>query len=72
MIGNGVYNQSRNEPKYTGYTYDRDTNEIDSTVKRDIEIWYNEVFVETTYDNKIINGSFCNDSSGYNMLGTGG
>ena len=67
LIGNGVYNQSRNEPKYTGYTYDRDTNEIDSTVKRDIEIWYNEVFVETTYDNKIINGRFCNDSSGYKL-----
>ena len=67
MIGNSAYNQSYNDPKYTGYTYDRDSNETDSTAKRDIETWYNEVLAGTTYNNKITNGRFCSDSSGYKL-----
>ena len=65
MIGLGVYNLEHNEPKYTGYTYDRDTNETDSDAKKDIETWYDEVFAGTTYDKLITGGRFCSDSSGY-------
>lgn len=67
MIGNSAYNKNRDNPKYTGYTYDRDSNETDSIAKRDIEAWYNEVLAGTTYDNKITSGRFCSDSSGYKL-----
>ena len=67
MIGNSAYNQSYDNPKYTGYTYDRNTNETDSTAKRDIEIWYASVLGDTTYDDMVIGGRFCSDSSGYKL-----
>ena len=67
MIGDSDYNKNRENPKYTGYTYDRDSNETDSIAKRDIEAWYNEVLAGTTYDNKITSGRFCSDSSGYKL-----
>ena len=69
MIGNGAYNFNYNDPKYTGYTYDKDTTETDSNAKKDIETWYRDVFSGTTYDRKITGGRFCSDSSGY-QLGT--
>ena len=64
-IGNSIYNQSGDDPKYSGYTYDRYTNETDSTAKRDIETWYNEMLKGATLDKIITNGRFCSDSSGY-------
>ena len=65
MIGVGAYNFDDSDPKYTGYTYDRNTNEIDSNVKKDIDTWYKNALLETVYDNKITGGRFCSDSSGY-------
>ena len=67
MIGNGAYNFNYNDPKYTGYTYDRDSNETDSNAKKDIETWYSDVLSGTVYDNMIIGGRFCSDSSGYKL-----
>ena len=67
MIGNGAYNFNYNDPKYTGYTYDKDTTETDSNAKKDIETWYNDVLSGTTYDNEITEGRFCSDSSGYKL-----
>ena len=65
MIGIAAYNFNDNDPKYTGYTYDKDTNETDSNTKKDIEIWYSDVFSGTSYDREIVGGRFCSDSSGY-------
>ena len=72
MIGLGAYNFNDNDPKYTGYTYDRDSNEIDSNAKKDIDTWYNEALAGTSYDKMIISGRFCSDSSCYNYDGDGG
>ena len=69
MIGRSTYNFNVNDPKYAGYTYDKDTNETDSNAKKDIETWYKDVFSGTTYDREITGGRFCSDSSGY-QLGT--
>ena len=55
------------DPKYTGYTYDRDTNETDSFIKQEVDTWYDNALGNTIYDNKVINGRFCNDSSGYKL-----
>ena len=71
-IGQVPYNLEVNDPKYTGYTYDRDTNEIDSYIKREVDIWYENALGDTIYDSKVIGGRFCSDSSGYRdepMLG---
>ena len=67
MVGVGAYNFNYNDPKYTGYTYDKDTTETDSNAKKDIETWYNDVLSGTTYDNEITEGRFCSDSSGYKL-----
>ena len=67
MIGRSAYNQNVIDPKYTGYTYDRDTNETDSTIKRELEVWYNSILAGTSYDSMITNGRFCSDSSGYQL-----
>ena len=68
FVGSSAYNQSYDDPKYTGYSYDRDTNETDSTIKRDLEVWYDNVLAGTSYDSKITNGRFCSDSSGYQEM----
>ena len=67
MIGSGAYNFNYNDPKYTGYTYDRDTNETDSNAKKDIDTWYRNVLLGTVYDKLITGGRFCSDSSGYKL-----
>ncbi len=71
-LGQVPYNLEYNEPKYTGYTYDRDTNETDSFIKREVDMWYENALGDTIYDNKVTGGRFCSDSSGYReetMLG---
>ena len=65
MVGSGAYNFNYNDPKYTGYTYDRDSNETDSNAKKDIDTWYNTALAGTSYDKMISGGRFCSDSSGY-------
>ena len=65
-VGRTQYNLENNDPKHAGYTYDRDTNETDSFIKREIDTWYkNTLGSNSSYDNKIIGGRFCSDSSGY-------
>ena len=68
-VGRAPYNLTSDDSKYTGYTYDRDTNEIDSFIKEEVDEWYNNALGDTIYDNMAIKGRFCNDTSGY-QLGT--
>ena len=69
-VGYIPYNLNYDNPKYSGYTYDRDTNETDSFIKKEVDTWYkNTLGSNSTYDNKVIAGRFCSDSSGY-QLGT--
>ena len=69
FIGSTAYNLDSSDPKYTGYTYDRDTNETDSFIKKEVDTWYENALENTVYDKMIINGRFFSDSSGY-KLGT--
>ena len=65
-VGNYIlYNPEWNDPKYTGYTYDRDTNETDSFIKREVDTWYEKALGDTIYDSMVTGGRFCSDSSGY-------
>ena len=64
-IGQVPYNLEANDPKYTGYTYDRDTNETDSYIKREVDTWYENALGDTIYDSNVTGGRFCSDSSGY-------
>ena len=61
-VGISSYNLEYNDPKYTGYTYD---NETDSFIKREVNTWYKNTLGSTAYDSKVIGGRFCSDSSGY-------
>ena len=61
MMGIIPYNLERNDPKYTGYTYDNGT---DSFIKREVDTWYNNTLgSNSTYDSKVILGRYCSDSS---------
>ena len=64
-VGYTPYNLEFNDQKYTGYTYDRDTNETDSFIKREVDTWYENALGNTIYDSKVVGGRFCNDTSGY-------
>ena len=65
-VGSSPYNLNADNPKYTGYTYDRDTNETDSFIKREVDTWYkNTIGSNSSYDSKVVGGRFCSDSSGY-------
>ena len=67
-VGISVFNLMTNERKYSGYTYDRNTNETDSFIKREVDSWYkNTLGSNNTYDNKVLEGNFCNDSSEYQL-----
>ena len=73
IIGSGPYNLSKDNPKYSGYTYDNGT---DSFIKKEVDTWYkNTLGSNSYYDSKVIEGRFCSDSSGYesaeyyNMVG---
>ena len=70
FIGYIPYNLNHDDPKYTGYTYNRDTNETDSFIKKEVDTWYNNAIGNNPlYDNMVIEARFCNDSSGYNYDG---
>ena len=64
-VGYPPYNLSRNDPKYTGYTYDRDIKETDSFIKREVDTWYQNTLGKSNYDRMVTSGRFCSDSSGY-------
>ena len=64
FIGSEDYNSSRDNPKYTGYTYDNGT---DSEAKKVIDNWYNLAFGNSVYDKMVVKGRFCSDSSGYKL-----
>ena len=66
VVGDHIpYNLEYNDSKYTGYTYDRDTNETDSFIKREVDTWYENTLGSTVYDSMVTGGRFCSDSSGY-------
>ena len=66
VIGLNDYASSYRDPKYTAYTYDRDTNETDSFIKKEVDTWYENTLGKTsTYDDMVVVGRFCSDSSGY-------
>ena len=71
VVGYGPYNMEDNDSeynglKYTGYTYDRDTNETDSFIKKEVDTWYkNTLGSNSVYDSKVTGGRFCSDTSGY-------
>ena len=64
FIGSGNYNSSRDNPKYTGYTYDNGTY---SEAKKVIDNWYSLAFGNSVYDKMVVKGRFCSDSSGYKL-----
>ena len=67
-VGSSPYTLSNqdDDPKYAGYTYDRDTNETDSFIKKEVDTWYENALGNTVYDSMVTGGRFCSDSSGYN------
>ena len=67
LVGRVPYNYTYDVPKYTGYTYDRDTNETDSFIKKEVDTWYNNTLGNSNYDSMVVYGRFCNDSSGYKL-----
>ncbi len=60
-IGVSRYNATYNDLKYSGYTYD---NGVDSSIKTEVDTWYNNNLKGTSYDKQIAVGKFCSDSSG--------
>lgn len=71
-IGSNTFNESNNEQKNSGYTYDRNSNEQNSKIKEYLENWYNGTgdFSELqdpliNYDTYITSSNFCNDTSTY-------
>lgn len=68
LVGYAPYNLDGNDSKYTGYTYDNGT---DSFIKKEVDTWYNNTLGSSSYDNLVILGRFCSDSSGYNYDGYG-
>ena len=64
-VGVTSYNLEYNDSKYTGYTYDRNTNETDSFIKKEVDTWYKNALGNTVYDAMVNGGRFCSDSSGY-------
>ncbi len=63
-VGYAQYNLERNDPKYSGYTYD---NGVNSFIKKEVDTWYKNALGNTVYDSKVIGGRFCSDSSGYKL-----
>ena len=61
-VGRSRYNLEDNNPKYTGYTYDNNT---DSFIKIEVDTWYKNALGNTIYDKQVSSGRFCSDSSGY-------
>ena len=66
IIGVSPYNLPLQDLRIFGYTYDRDTNETDSFVKKEVDTWYKNTLGSSIYDSKVIGERFCNDTSGYN------
>ena len=69
VVGYVPYNLERNDPKYSGYTYDNGT---DSFIKKEVDTWYNNTLGSNPdYDKYVILGRYCNDTSRYNYDGYG-
>ena len=60
LIGTIAFNTNYNDAKYVGYTYDNSGVETDSTIKQEIDDWYEE-YLLTNYDNYIEDTVYCND-----------
>ena len=69
VVGYVPYNLERNDPKYSGYTYDNGT---DSFIKKEVDTWYNNTLGSNPdYDKYVILGRYCSDNSEYNYDGYG-
>ena len=62
-IGISTFNNTANMIKYSGYTYDKETSETNSTIKTYLENWYEKNLKK--YDNYIAISKYCNDTSIY-------
>ena len=69
------FNNKKDNPAYAGYMYgntlnvsyeNTTANEVDSTIKTELDNWYKEKIVGTNYENNIASASFCNDRRIYN------
>ena len=66
MVGHSAYSMGSGSvyyPKHTGYMYDNGT---DNFVKKEVDTWYNNTLGQSNiYDDKVLLGRYCSDSSGY-------
>ena len=63
FVGINSYNNLGNtDIKYTGYTYD---NNVDTLIKKEVDLWYKNTLSSGDYDAKIVEEKFCSDSSNY-------
>ena len=62
FVGFVPYNLDDSKIESVGYIY----NGTDSFIKREVDTWYNNTLGSNPlYDSKVIEGRFCNDTSGY-------
>lgn len=61
-VETSVFNSLSNDIKYGGYTYlDENGQEKNSVIKENIDNWYKNTI--NNYDNAIVEGDYCNDTS---------
>ena len=60
-----TYNSNRYGRDYTGFTYDRNSEETNSTVKDTLEEWYKNHIESTKSNNYVATTRYCSDSSSY-------
>lgn len=67
-VESSVYNSLSNDIKYGGYTYlDENGQETNSVIKENVDNWYRNTI--NNYDNAIVEGDYCNDTSQKNENG---
>lgn len=69
-IDNVVFNNLKDNPAYLGYMYgnnlnsslkETQANEVDSNVKKELEIWYEKNILDKGYNRFVADSGFCND-----------
>ena len=69
FVGDGKYNEKYESKWYVGYMYGSDMssdesalkNEVDSTIKAQIDSWYSSKIFGKSFEKYIANNGFCND-----------
>ena len=69
-VGFSRYSTGYNSDGSTAYTVGRNSSETNSMAKDAVDAWYSSAFSGTVYENDIVTGKFCSDSSGYEKLST--